>query len=89
MHTVWKKYKIYLLIYIIQKIIYQFFTNLKDFSTTWVRYTSSWSKFMVQKQSLILLGPRYGNKFLASPVGKKINIGVKYHQLLHANPHKG
>lgn len=44
---------------------------------------------MVQKQSLILLGPRHGNKFFASPVGTKIEISVKYHQLLHAKPYIG
>lgn len=36
------------------------------------------SKFMVQKQSLILLGQDPGNKFFASPVGTKIKSGVKY-----------
>lgn len=44
---------------------------------------------MVQKQSLILLGPRYGNKFFASPVGTKIKTGVKYHQLPHAKSYMG
>lgn len=54
-----------------QQNIYRCMCYHNDFSTILVLKTSSWSRFTVQQQSLILFGPGYVGRFLASPKDKK------------------